>query len=293
MKHPMVRLTLAAFLASTALAYAQHAVPRDSGSGSSGATASSGGGSHSGSGGGGGSTASSGGGDGGGYAVPRHPTTTSSGGGSRDGGSGAASPRSGGGRSYGGGGNVDRSPGAPPTSRRQGDQPTVGHAVPRGSVAVPPGRPGGDIYYYPRPFNWYYDPWGWGTFGLGYVWDPFWFGPGAGLGYPGYGYGYGYGGGYGAGYGGGGAGYAGGDYKRDELGEGALRIKAKPREAKVMVDGFFAGTVDDFDGKFQKLKLGEGPHKVRLEAEGYEPLAFDVMIVEGETVNYDGTLHKR
>jgi hypothetical protein len=59
-----------------------------------------------------------------------------------------------------------------------------------------------------------------------------------------------------------------------------------------MVDGFFAGTVDDFDGKFQKLQLDAGPHKVRLEADGFEPLAFDVMIVDGQTVNYKGELHK-
>jgi hypothetical protein len=166
--------------------------------------------------------------------------------------------------------------------------------VPRGTVA-PPGRPGGDYHYYPKPWNWYYYPWGWGAWGLGYIWDPFWWGAGPGWGYPGYGYGgYGHGGyGYG-GYGiGGGGGYA-SDYSPDDSsGEGALRLKVKPREARVLVDGNLAGTVDDFDGRFQKLRLGEGTHKVSLEAEGYEPLAFDVLIVEGQTVNYKGELRKR
>ena len=39
--------------------------------------------------------------------------------------------------------------------------------------SIGPGRPGGDYYYYPRPWNWYYSPWG--AWGLGYVWDPCWF----------------------------------------------------------------------------------------------------------------------
>jgi hypothetical protein len=161
----------------------------------------------------------------------------------------------------------------------------TGYAVPRGSVA-PPGRPGGDYYHYPRPYNWYYNPWGWGAWGLGYVWDPFWFGPGyGGYGYGGYGYGgYGYGG------------YAGGGGYSDRYqpdGEGGLRIKVKPREARVLVDGLFVGEVDDFDGNFQKLTLDEGPHKVELQADGYEPLAFDVLIVDGQTVTYKGKMRQR
>ena len=76
-------------------------------------------------------------------------------------------------------------------------------------------------------------------------------------------------------------------------GQGALRIKVKPREAKVLVDGTFAGTVDDFDGNFQKLRLDEGAHKVELQADGFEPLRFDVLIVVGQTVTYKGKLRER
>ena len=72
-----------------------------------------------------------------------------------------------------------------------------------------------------------------------------------------------------------------------------MRIKVKPREAKVLVDGTFAGTVDDFDGNFQKLRLDEGAHKVELQADGFEPLRFDVLIVEGQTVTYKGKLRER
>jgi hypothetical protein len=74
---------------------------------------------------------------------------------------------------------------------------------------------------------------------------------------------------------------------------GALRLKVRPREARVSVDGYFAGTVDDFDGKFQKLQLEEGHHKIELLAPGYEPLSFDVRIVAGEKVTYEGKLRKQ
>ena len=53
-------------------------------------------------------------------------------------------------------------------------------------------------------------------------------------------------------------GYYGGSYSgytssyRDT---GGLRLKVKPRDAQVLVDGYFVGTVDDFDGVFQRLDL--------------------------------------
>ncbi len=160
----------------------------------------------------------------------------------------------------------------------------------RGSLGhrIGPGRPGGDYYYYPRPWNWYYSPWG--AWGLGYMWDPCWSVGGCGYGY-GYGSPYGYGPGYG--YASGGGGGYGADYSPDDGPQGALRIKVKPREARVVVNGHFVGTVDDFDGNFQKLRLDEGAHKVELQHEGFDTLAFDVLIVEGQTVTYKGNLRQR
>jgi hypothetical protein len=305
MKHLIWTFALTAALAAPLPAAGQHAVPRgggsDGGGGGGGGTSSSGGSS----GGGGGTSSSSGSSssDGGStWAPPRHPGGSSSSGRSRgDSGStasgrrspGASSAGSGSGSGYG----SDRVVGGTNGRTRDG-RPITGYAVPRGTV-VPSGRPGGDYYYYPRGTDWYYSPWyysryspyyfsGFGAsiWGLGYIWDPFWFGG------PGYGYGdpWGYGGG-GGGYAGGGGSY---DDGPDEVeGQGALRIKVKPREAKVLVDGTFAGTVDDFDGNFQKLRLDEGTHKVELQADGFEPLRFDVLIVDGQTVTYKGQLRQR
>jgi hypothetical protein len=310
MKHLIWTLAVTASLAAPLPAASQHAVPRGGGSDGGGSSSSGGssGGSSSGGSSGGGSTSSGGSSssDGGGssWAPPRHPGGSSSSGRSRgDSGSSAsgrrspgngASSGSGSGSGSGAGYGNDRVVGGTSGRTRDG-RPITGYAVPRGTVE-PGGRPGGDYYYYPRGANWYYSPWyyyryspfyysGYGAslFGLGYIWDPFWFGgdPYADrFGFAGGGYGYG-------------GGYAGGGEQDEIEGQGALRIKVKPREAKVLVDGTFAGTVDDFDGNFQKLRLDEGSHKVELQADGFEPLRFDVLIVEGQTVTYKGQLRER
>jgi hypothetical protein len=300
MKHLMWTLVLSASLAAPAVA--QNAVPRGGGGGesSSGGGSSSGGSSSS----GGGSTSSSGSSGGGSsWAPPRHPGGGSSSagsgrsrGGDSGGGGTAGARRSPGGSGSRSDGGSDRVVGGTSGRTRDG-RPITGYAIPRGTV-VPGGRPGGDCYYYPRGRDWYYSPWyysryspfyytGFGAsmWGLGYIWDPFWFGPGYGYADP-----WGYGD---PGYIGGGGGYAGGGDPDEIEGQGALRIKVKPREARVLVDGTFAGTVDDFDGNFQKLRLDEGAHKVELQADGFEPLRFDVLIVEGQTVTYKGQLRQR
>ncbi len=103
--------------------------------------------------------------------------------------------------------------------------------------------------------------------------------------------GYGYGGG---GYGGGG--YYGGsgsssNYARGET--GSLRLKIKPREAQVFVDGYFVGDVDNFDGMFQKLGIDAGGHRIEIRAEGYEPIQFEVLLTPGEAVTYKGELKRK
>ena len=49
----------------------------------------------------------------------------------------------------------------------------------------------------------------------------------------------------------------------------ALHIDARPKEAQVYLDGYYAGIVDDFDGFFQKLRLPPGEHEMALFREGY------------------------
>ena len=96
-------------------------------------------------------------------------------------------------------------------------------------------------------------------------------------GYPyGYGYGYPY---YGAGY----YGYYGGGYSST----GSVRLKVKPRHAEVLVDGYYVGSIDDFDGTFQSLKLEPGPVSIEVRAAGFEALRLDVMVLAGRKITYE------
>ena len=163
-----------------------------------------------------------------------------------------------------------RSPesGAVPAHSRPRDGHTaVGQAVPRSSV--PPAR-GGAIVVPGGYYSGYY-PWGFGGLGLG-----------------------GYYGGYYDPYGGYYDPYGGYQrYPRSSytLGyEGALRLKVKPRDAPVYVDGYYVGLVDDFDGVFQRLHIEAGPHRIEISAPGYEPLTFDVRIEPDQTLTYHGEL---
>jgi hypothetical protein len=69
-----------------------------------------------------------------------------------------------------------------------------------------------------------------------------------------------------------------------------LRLQVKPRDADVYIDGYYAGVVDDYDGRFQHLDLAPGPHHVQVRAAGYQPLDFDVDIQFDHKTEYRGVL---
>ncbi len=191
------------------------------------------------------------------------------------------------------GGSSDSTRGAPradsrdagPYGGRPRNGPATGTAVARTSPPRHPGGPvnGSSVYYYPLG----YYPWGWGGYGFGAYYG---YGFGA---YYGFGYGPSYAGGYYGGYDPWGYGYG---YPRDySIGytdDGAVRLKVKPSDAAVFVDGYFAGQVDNFDGTFQRLHVEPGPHRIEVRAAGYQPLFFDIRILPGRTVTYTGELKR-
>ena len=163
--------------------------------------------------------------------------------------------------------------GVPTYARPRDGRNPVGTAVPRGSVPTAPTGGGGGIYIpgYYGGYG-YYDPWG-------------------------YGYGGAYGGGYNGYYGGYNDPWYGGypTYPQStytSTDEGSMRLKIKPRNAEVYVDGYFVGVVDDFDGIFQRLHADSGTHRIEVRAPGFEPLEFDVRITPEHTTTYTGELKK-
>jgi hypothetical protein len=185
---------------------------------------------------------------------------------------------------------------APSTAFAQGR--SRGRAVPRGSVREvrPPvlvapyrnnyyrsyrpnvnlgffyGRPG---YFGPyrsaNPFYAYgypsygYPAYGYSPFRPSYGYAPY----GLSSGYAPYGYGYG--------------GYSGRPY-------GGVRIDLPQRDAEVYADGYFVGTVDEFDGVLQQANLEAGPHRIEVRAPGFEPIVFDVNVEPGRTITYRASM---
>jgi hypothetical protein len=129
-----------------------------------------------------------------------------------------------------------------------------------------------------------YAPWGWiyGTsgfalgFGYGAAWPYY-----TGYGYYGPSPHYGYGTGYSpySGY----SGYY--SAQPSTFDTGAVRLRVRPRDAEVFVDGGYAGVVNDFDGVFQELRLSQGSHKIEVRMPGFESAVFDVHIQPGRTID--------
>lgn len=69
-----------------------------------------------------------------------------------------------------------------------------------------------------------------------------------------------------------------------------VRVQAKPTEADVYVDGFYAGIVDDFDGVFQRLPLPPGGHELLLYLEGYRTARFALYLRPASEFNLRHTM---
>jgi translation initiation factor IF-2 len=200
-------------------------------------------------------------------------------GGRRRGGGSAAS--GGGGRSSGGDQAVRR--GGVRNPDAGGGSRGAGQAVPRAQAPRPRsgggwapsygrryfGGPQGFGYYAYDPWSWY--GWGWPAYGAYGAWSGYGYGAPYGAGWGGY-----YGGGYGA---------YGGPYGWSI---GGVRLRVDQRDAEVYVDGYYAGTVDDFDGIWQQLRLDDGGYRVEIKKPGFETLVFDVRVTPGRTITYRG-----
>ena len=71
-----------------------------------------------------------------------------------------------------------------------------------------------------------------------------------------------------------------------------VRVLATPREAEVYVDGYLVGTVDDFDGWSQRLRLQPGEHDIELFLEGYRGVKQRMLFRPSETYKIRATLER-
>jgi hypothetical protein len=71
---------------------------------------------------------------------------------------------------------------------------------------------------------------------------------------------------------------------------GSMRLQVFPKETEVFVDGYYAGTVDDFDGMFQRLHVEAGDHDIELYAPGHRPFRQRVYLQPGRTFSIRHTM---
>ncbi|HXY38182.1 MAG TPA: PEGA domain-containing protein [Vicinamibacteria bacterium] len=207
-----------------------------------------------------------GGGGGGAPSGGGQPAVHSSGGGSSSSGSGGSS---------GGGSSSSSSSGAhtPSLAERRHPHAGTGSGYHGGYY---PGYGGGGYWGGYYPYYPYYPYWGWYYPGFyGSYWWP-------------------YGGwGWNAGYWGNPWGWGGGAmYHSAEDETGSVRVLVDPSDARVYVDGYYAGTVDDFDGLFQRLHVAPGQHEITLKLEGYQSHRMRVYVSPDTTLKLQYKMQK-
>lgn len=183
------------------------------------------------------------------------PSWAQRGGGGGGGGGGRTGGGPGGGAPPGGGGGGGRA-GAPGGPGYGAGRPVYGPGRPVYGVGRYPYY-GYRYYGYPYAYGWYgypsfYAGWGWG-YGWPYGAYPY----GAYSYYP----------------------YAVGAYDASA----SLRLEVTPKEAEVYVDGYMVGTVDEFDGTFQRLRVAPGGHELTLYRDGFKTVHQSLRLSPGST----------
>ena len=73
---------------------------------------------------------------------------------------------------------------------------------------------------------------------------------------------------------------------------GGLSFDITPNTAEVYVDGNYSGEVGQFTSSSQPLGLPAGRHHIELREPGYEVTSFDVDIIAGQVIPYQGQLQQ-
>jgi len=74
--------------------------------------------------------------------------------------------------------------------------------------------------------------------------------------------------------------------------DSSLRIKVKPKDASVYVDGYYAGRVEDYDGTFQRLHVPPGQHEIIVYLDGFRSLHERLYLTPNRTKKIEGELEK-
>jgi len=81
-------------------------------------------------------------------------------------------------------------------------------------------------------------------------------------------------------------------YRRYAPADASVRLEVKPSEAEVLVDGYYAGIVDDFDGAFQRLHVPPGEHELTLYLQGYRTVRQKLFLTANNTFKVKYNMEK-
>ena len=82
------------------------------------------------------------------------------------------------------------------------------------------------------------------------------------------------------------------DVVRDQTNMGGLSFEVTPNDAELFVDNVYVGTVGEFTSTTQPLGAAAGHHQVEIRAAGYQTISFDVDIIAGQVLPYQGSLER-
>ena len=72
--------------------------------------------------------------------------------------------------------------------------------------------------------------------------------------------------------------------------DSSVRLQVTPKAAEVYIDGYYAGTVDDFDGALQRLRLESGGHELTIWADGFRAFRVKILLQPNQTFTVRQTL---
>jgi hypothetical protein len=71
---------------------------------------------------------------------------------------------------------------------------------------------------------------------------------------------------------------------------GGVSFDISPRDAAIILDGTYIGYAGDFAPNAAPLTLTAGPHRIEVQADGYQPMSWDVDIVPGQVLPFRGDM---
>jgi hypothetical protein len=77
-----------------------------------------------------------------------------------------------------------------------------------------------------------------------------------------------------------------------QVNTGGVSFEITPATAELFVDGQAVGTVGQFTPTSQPLGLTAGRHHIEIRAPGYRTMEFDVDVIAGQVIPYQGALER-